>query len=119
MTSYDLTATEEALINSYILLPLTYRVLERDLRLLEMSKVKFKHPYYTLIEKALKQLAKDLHVTKAEVFKQKIKLYKKDDLHYDIWIRGWHHQKGYHPKLAAHWVEAKVTEYLNAKTHCL
>ncbi|GGH81022.1 hypothetical protein JOD43_002441 [Pullulanibacillus pueri] len=109
----SITETEDGLIQAFILLPLTYRVLNHDLKSLEESKVKFKRPYYTLIEQALNRLSKELGAVKREVRKQKMRFHQKDELHYDVWIRGWEHAIGYHPNIAAQWVEEKISGYMS------
>ncbi|GGE47441.1 hypothetical protein GCM10011391_27810 [Pullulanibacillus camelliae] len=106
--SIYLTKDEDNLIQNYVLLPLTIRVIENDLKQLETSKLKFKSPYRLLLEQTLKQLKDELRDTKTEVFKQNMRFYRKGELSYEAWVRGWEHKIIYHPSLASAWVENKI-----------
>ncbi|NEY21477.1 hypothetical protein G4D61_16155 [Bacillus ginsengihumi] len=107
-----LSEDENEIIADYILLPLVRKTLERDKKIIEESKVRFKEPYIMMIDKALSQLAKDLNKVKREVYKQKIRFKKNHDLYYSVFVRGYEHNKKYHPYIAADWVRKRIDTYL-------
>ena len=109
----ELTKDEEDLIYAFILLPLARRVLENDMRAIEVSRIKFKEPYILLIEDALKRLSINLRDVKADVRRQQIKMIRHGDLDYEAVVRGWTHQVVFHHNFASEWVEDKISELLN------
>ncbi|GGH83464.1 hypothetical protein JOD43_002096 [Pullulanibacillus pueri] len=111
--SMTLTDEEEMLVQNYILLPLAIKVVEHDLDHLGKSKLKFKSPYRMLLEQIRSQLYKELSEIKKNVFKQKMRFYRKSELSYEVWVRGWKHNIGYHPTVASTWVESRMTSKFN------
>ncbi len=108
-----LNKDEEEIIIEYILLPLARKTLERDWKMIEESKVKFKEPYIMMIDKVLKELSHDLNEVKREVGKQKMRFKKNADLDYTVFVRGWEFNKRYHPNVAADWVKKRIEIYFN------
>jgi hypothetical protein len=109
----EITKEEKDLIYSYILLPIVRRLLERDMKDIEVSGIKFKEPYIRLIEDALKCLSVNLRDVKSEIWKRQIKMIRHGDLDYEAVVRGWTHHVVLHPNLAKEWVENKISELLN------
>lgn len=108
-----ITSEESEIIADYILLPLVRKTLERDREIIEKSKVKFKEPYITMIDKTLKELSQDLNKVKREIREQKMKFVKQTDLNYKVFVRGWEFNKRYHPNIAADWVKQRIEIYFN------
>jgi len=59
-----LTAEEEQLTESYILLEMARKVLEIDLARMDRAPLKLKDPYIRLLEVTLNHLSRQLYVTK-------------------------------------------------------
>jgi hypothetical protein len=107
-----LTEEEEQLIDALILLPLARKTLAWDKKAIEASAIKFKEPYILAIENILARLSHDLYGIKREAGRQRIKFYKRSELEYTVFVRGWQFEKRYHPSIAADWVKERVTNYL-------
>ncbi|MDG5789934.1 hypothetical protein QA612_20975 [Evansella sp. AB-P1] len=88
-----LTPEEERLSESYILLELARKVLEKDLVKINQSPVKLKDPYIRLLEQSLSKLSKELYETKANMKKLglKVQLNDHDDTfsEYTLFFRGY------------------------------
>ncbi|WP_235801517.1 hypothetical protein [Heyndrickxia acidiproducens] len=107
-----LTEGEEQLIDAFILLPLARKTLAWDKKAIEASAIKFKEPYIRAIENMLARLSHDLYSIKRETGRQQMKFYKRSDLDYTVFVRGWRFERRYHPSIAADWVKERVTNYL-------
>lgn len=61
-------------LREYMLLPLVLTVLHKDKEAIEMSNVKFKEPYLSLIEKSMKAVDTDLYKLRDSFRKAGIKI---------------------------------------------
>ncbi|KYC67857.1 hypothetical protein GWJ21_05790 [Bacillus coagulans] len=106
-----LTEEEEKLIEAFILLPLAKRTLERDQRAIRASLLKFKEPYLFATDQMLLQISSCLAQVKREAGRKKMRFYKRNDLSYTVFVRGWRFEKNYHPQIAAEWVRNRITGF--------
>lgn len=88
-----LTAEEEHMTESYILLEMARKVLEKDLAHMDHAPIKLKDPYIRLLEVTLYHLSKDLYKTKSKMKNLGIKIhlntYDSSYSEYTIFIRGY------------------------------
>ncbi|SDZ59019.1 hypothetical protein SAMN05421736_11982 [Evansella caseinilytica] len=88
-----LTVEEEHLSESYILLELARKVLEKDLAKINQSPLKLKDPYIRLLEKTLHHISKELYSIKVSMrsLGLKVQLNNHDDTfsEYTIFFRGY------------------------------
>lgn len=88
-----LTAEEEQLTESYILLEMARKVLEIDLARMDQAPLKLKDPYIRLLEVTLHHLSRQLYVTKFTMKQLGLKIqldkYDKTFSEYTIFFRGY------------------------------
>ncbi|WP_416150645.1 hypothetical protein ACM26V_06645 [Salipaludibacillus sp. HK11] len=88
-----LTVEEEQLVESYILLEMARKVLERDLAHINQAPLKLKEPYIHLLEMTLHRLSRKLYVTKFTMkqlgLKIQLNAYDKTFSEYTIFFRGY------------------------------
>lgn len=88
-----LTAEEEKLTESYILLEMARKVLEIDLARMDQAPLKLKDPYIRLLEVTLHHLSRQLYVTKFTMKQLGLKIqldkYDKTFSEYTIFFRGY------------------------------
>lgn len=61
-----------------IYLPMLIAVLERDLKAIEISQIKIKQPYLSLIENTIKKVTKDIRDNRIYMKNNKMKVFKVD-----------------------------------------
>ncbi|GER67091.1 hypothetical protein BpJC7_16350 [Weizmannia acidilactici] len=106
-----LTEEEERLVEAFILLPLAKKTLERDQKAIRASLLKFKEPYILAVEQMLFQISRYLYRVKREAGRKNMRFYKRSDLEYTVFVRGWRFEKRYHPQIAAEWVKNLINHY--------
>ncbi|WP_280771898.1 hypothetical protein [Salipaludibacillus daqingensis] len=88
-----LTAEEEQLTESYILLEMARKVLEIDLARLDQAPLKLKDPYIRLLEVTLHRLSRQLYTTRFSMKQLGIKVqlneYDETFSEYSIFFRGY------------------------------
>ncbi|PYZ95249.1 hypothetical protein CR194_06975 [Salipaludibacillus keqinensis] len=88
-----LTASEERLTESYILLEMARKVLEIDLARMDQTPLKLKDPYIRLLEITLHRLSRKLYSTKLEMKRLGLKIqlneYDATFSEYTIFFRGY------------------------------
>ncbi|SES32021.1 hypothetical protein [Salipaludibacillus aurantiacus] len=88
-----LTAQEERLTESYILLEMARKVLEKDLARLDQAPLKLKDPYIRLLEVTLHRLSREMYETRRSMKKLGLKIqlndYDQTFSEYTIFFRGY------------------------------
>jgi len=107
------TDEEQRMVENFIFLPLTKKVLDYDRKNIEESTLKFPKLYIELIEQASFKLSDQMRQTRKYIRDHDIKVIKKDDLQYEVVIRGYHENVGYHPTGAKEKVEQILREPMN------
>lgn len=89
----SLSREEEQIVESFIFLDITRKVLEKDLSRLEHAPLKIKEPYIHLIEAALERLSTHMYRTKWEMKQAglRVQLQRMDSTfsEYSIFFRGY------------------------------
>ncbi|RYL92198.1 hypothetical protein ABNN70_10660 [Sporolactobacillus sp. Y61] len=114
MNGSELTITEKRMIRRYIFLPLIRMALERDRRIIALTRTKFKTAYLNVIDIAINRVTADMRINKDEIFEHHIHMTRKNWLNYEVYTRGRVFQVSYHKSTAGDWIYERIGQYLGS-----
>ncbi|MEK3887324.1 hypothetical protein [Bacillus sp. FSL K6-3431] len=108
---------DREILSKAVCLPFLIKVLQRDLKVVEVNPFKFKGPYMVVIEELMKVIKKDLAEVKRYLYKNNIKIVYvgKDETstNYLFLYNGFEEKTNYFNPHLGNKVEEMLREYMN------
>jgi hypothetical protein len=111
-----LSDEEQQLLHNYILLPLTLRVFQRDMKVIAESPLKTKEPYLKLMDAVIQRVESDLIQVRKGLRAAGVKIYEErkteDGISVKYSYKGYHHEGEYLWRILGFEVETVMERYL-------